>query len=82
MPTYQKALQANSIFYHSWASAKSKTPAFKENGLIFNVVPDTIYVSQKQYDRFKQLFGEMAVLTEEKVLEPIERKANHRQIRY
>lgn len=80
MPTFRKAQQTNSIFFHSWGSLKSKTPAFKA-GLRFNVIPDAIEVSQTQYDRFKQLFGEMAVLTEEKVLEPIERKANHRQLR-
>jgi carbonic anhydrase len=80
MPTFQKAQQTNTIFFHSWASLKSQTPGFKA-GLRFNVVPETIEVSQKQYDRFKQLFGEMAVLTEDKVLEPIDRKADHRQPR-
>ncbi len=80
MPTFQKAQKTNSILFHSWASLKSQTPGFKA-GLRFNVIPDTIQVSQTQYNRFKQLFGNMAVLTEEKVLEPIDRKADHRQAR-
>ncbi|MBA2653484.1 MAG: carbonic anhydrase family protein [Gammaproteobacteria bacterium] len=80
MPTLQQAQQRNSIFFHSWGSLKSPTYGFKA-GLQFNVVPDTIEISQNQYNRFKQLFGEMSVLTDDKVLEPIDRKADHRQPR-
>lgn len=80
MPTLQRALQNNEVLYHSFGSIKSSTWGFQA-GLQFNIVPDVIEISQQQFDRFKQLFGEMAVLTEDKVLEPIDRKADHRQPR-
>ena len=69
--------EASSVLYHSWGSLKSKTYGFR-TGLSFNIIPNSIDISESQYNRFKELFGALISLPEDKVLEPIDRKACHR----
>lgn len=78
--TFVKKFDAKSVLYHSWGSLKSITYGFR-SGLSFNIIPQSIDISADQYARFKELFGTLKPLSEEKVLEPIDRKAGRRQIR-
>jgi carbonic anhydrase len=77
---FLRKFEASSVLYHSWGSLINKTYGFR-SGLSFNILPATIEVDDKQYKRLTELFGSLIPLPEEKVLEPIDRKAGIRQIR-
>ena len=77
---FLRKFDASSVLYHSWGSLKSKTYGFR-SGLSFNVLPTHIEIDDEQYNKLKKLFGALIPLPEEKVLEPIDRKAGNRQIR-
>lgn len=72
-----KDIEPEKVLLHSWGSWRSPTKGFRA-GLRFNLIPNPMYVSTNQYERLKQLFGEMQPLSEEKILDPIDRKAGRR----
>lgn len=77
---FLRKFNSSSVLYHAWGSLKSTTYGFR-SGLSFNIIPTSIEISGEQYKKLKELFGSLTSLPEEKVLEPIDRKAGHRQIR-
>jgi hypothetical protein len=69
------------LLHYPWASWRSGTHAF-QSGLRFIISTQPIRVSQAQYDKLKNVFGEMRNdLKEEEILDPIDRKAGWRKER-
>ena len=69
------------MLHYPWASLRSATHAF-QSGLRFIISNKPIIISQKQYNQLKAIFGEMRNdLSEEEILDPIDRKAGWRKPR-
>lgn len=82
MGSFEKAKNNDSLLFHSWASLRSDTYGFRQAGLRFVISPDPIEMTEAQYRQLKEIFGEMETeLKEKDKLDPIDRKAGHRQKR-
>jgi hypothetical protein len=73
--------QNGELLHHTWASLRSSTHGFN-SGLRFIISLKPIQVSENQYLKLKEVFGEMRKdLTEAEILDPIDRKAGWRKER-
>jgi len=82
MGSFDEAKQKDSLLFHSWASLRSDTYGFRQTGLRFVISPTSIKMTESQYRQLKEIFGEMDTdLKEKDKLDPIDRKAGHRQQR-
>jgi hypothetical protein len=69
------------LLHFPWASWRSGTHGFR-SGLRFIVSTQPIHVSETQYNKLKEIFGQMRNdLKEEEILDPIDRKAGWRKER-